>query len=425
VRPPASSAMIEGAMTPRLSSEPATLLRVAVRAAGALLLVTGLGTATVRAAPDPGPSIEARAGLGNVRQKLEAGEAVTIAFVGGSITALPGWRDGLMRDLRSKYAGATIEGLNAGLSATGSDVAVARLDEEVLVHQPDLVVLEFAVNDAGGSGRVTRAAVEGMVRKIWSADPRTDILFLYLFDPRFEADLAAGRLPPSMQAHEKVAAHHGIPSIDAASVVMQLHRDGVIRLEGDRVSKPGEPRAFAPDGVHPYRYGHRIYERAVSRGLEAIFSVSTPRDHGPELERPLMTDHWQAAHQVPLAEWMRDEHWRRSEAGEAASRAIELWEATAPGAAIEFGFKGSVLKIYELREADPGALEIRVDGEPLRPDSFRRLNPGPRLRVLHVRRRFDPDSVHRISIRAVPVEGAEEFRPVRLGDLLVLGEVVR
>lgn len=383
-----------------------------------LLAAAGFAVAAVK---EPPPRVEVRDGLGNVRAKLEAGEPVTVVYVGGSITELPGWRDRVTRHLWRRHGEEAIRSINAGLSATGSDVAVCRLDDEVLAREPDLVVIEFAVNDAGAGPATIRAAVEGMVRKIWARDPATDILFVYLFAPEFEDAIASGARPPSIKTHESVATHYGIPSIDASVVVEGLHREGRLTLAGPKNAGEGGPEVFAPDGIHPYSHGQGIYGRAVVAGLDAIWSDSENGGGPHRLESRLSPDPWESARKVPLAAWMRGDGWRPVTGADAAgfeSRAIEVFESPGEGATIEFGFRGTVLKVYEVRNiADPGQLEILVDGKPLEEDSFRPLNVGPRLRVLHVRHRFGGKKVQRVVLRAGP--------GIRLGDLLVRGEVVR
>lgn len=375
---------------------------------------------------EPAPRVAVRGGLGNFGAKLDGGEPVTVVFVGGSITALPGWRDALTRSWRSRQ-GDAVATVNAGLSATGSDVAVLRFDDDVLSHDPDLVIVEFAVNDARTAPRTIRRAVEGMIRKVWAADPGSDILFVYLFEPSFMETLSSGQRPQSMVVYEGIAEAHGIPSIDAATVVARLVERGDLAVRGPRKTKAGETPAFGPDGVHPYLRGHRIYARAVERGLASILEASEPRDHAGELTRPVVRDHWQAARKVPLEDWMRDESWRRLTADEApavASRNVGLWESTDDGATIEFGFRGEVLKIYEHRPGAPGGLSIDIDGTPLPEAAFRPLKAGPALRVIHVRYDFDRETVHRVRLRVTRAADGR-LRPVRIGDLLVVGEVVR
>lgn len=389
----------------------------------ALALLLVVAGSPVAGAEAPPPRVEVRGGLGNVRAKLERGQPVTVAFVGGSLTELPGWRDRFVAQLRRQWGEDAIVERNAGLSATGSDVAALRLDHEVLAHDPDLVVVEFAANDVRAEQLHVKRALEGIVRKIWSHDSRTDILFVYFYDPSFASSLREGQPPPVIAVHDRLARRHGIPSIDVTPVVAEMVQSKRMRLRGRRRPEKGKLPAFSRDGVHPHPFGHGLYANAVAAGWQEILSNSQPIDHGPELDRQPVKKHWQQGKLVALTEDMLGDGWRRISAPFADAHAIRLWESTEPGATLEFGFRGDALKIYEQRKGKPGRLELRIDGKSVRSSTFRPMNPGPPIRVLHVRHEFDPKRVHHVSLRA---EAAPDgtFTPVRLGDLLVLGDVL-
>jgi len=90
-----------------------------------------------------------RKGLPNFKAKLDAGKNVRIAYLGGSITAAPGWRV-LSRDwFQEKYPQAKVDEIHAAIGGTGSDLGVFRLQNDALQHKPDLLFIEFAVNDGG------------------------------------------------------------------------------------------------------------------------------------------------------------------------------------------------------------------------------------------------------------------------------------
>src|SRR5258708_6271371 len=97
------------------------------------------------------PAVEctARGGVPNFFSKLAAGKEVHIAYFGGSITAQEGWRPKTLAYFQKQYPGAKISQINAAIGGTGSDLGVFRLKQDVLDHQPDLVFVEFAVNDGG------------------------------------------------------------------------------------------------------------------------------------------------------------------------------------------------------------------------------------------------------------------------------------
>ena len=72
----------------------------------------------------------------------------------------------------SRFPASRVETINAGIPATGSDFGAQRVDRDVLVHRPDVVFIEFAVNDAGEE---CEADMERIDRKIRTGGtlPRT------------------------------------------------------------------------------------------------------------------------------------------------------------------------------------------------------------------------------------------------------------
>lgn len=60
--------------------------------------------------------------------------------------------------LRRRYPSVKFQEVNAGIGGTGSDLGAFRMDRHVIVHEPDLVFIEFAQNDMGrANGVCTRA----------------------------------------------------------------------------------------------------------------------------------------------------------------------------------------------------------------------------------------------------------------------------
>ena len=108
-----------------------------------------------------------RGGLPNVLAKLERGEAVRIAYLGSSITAQDGWRPKTLKWFQEQYPKAQVSEINAAIGGTGSDLGVFRLRQDVLAHQPDLLFVEFAVNDGGAPPEQIYRCMEGIVRQTW------------------------------------------------------------------------------------------------------------------------------------------------------------------------------------------------------------------------------------------------------------------
>jgi len=114
---------------------------------------------------------------------LRAGRGVTIVAFGDSITAGFAVRRGFpsfwKERLAQKYPDARIEMINSGSSGDTTQDGVARLDWAVLSYEPDLVTINFGINDCVlglGLDEFELNLVE-MVRRI-RAGPASEILLL-------------------------------------------------------------------------------------------------------------------------------------------------------------------------------------------------------------------------------------------------------
>src|SRR6266436_8084859 len=154
-----------------------------------------------------------RSGLPNVLSKLTAGAEVRIAYFGGSITAQDGWRPKTLNWFRQQFPKARVSEINAAIGGTGSDLGVFRLQHDVLEKKPDLLFVEFAVNDGGAPPSQIYRTMEGIVRQTWRNDPATDICFVYTLVADMAPTLQQGKFPRAASAMERVAGHYNIPSI--------------------------------------------------------------------------------------------------------------------------------------------------------------------------------------------------------------------
>jgi hypothetical protein len=84
-------------------------------------------------------------------QKLKAGNAATIIALGDSLTegwmVARGYLDFIDEMLRKKYPPARFTIMNRGIPGDTADGGLNRLREDVLDHDPDCVLVQFALND--------------------------------------------------------------------------------------------------------------------------------------------------------------------------------------------------------------------------------------------------------------------------------------
>ena len=359
-------------------------------------------------APVAAKDIQPRDGLGNVLAKLESGKDVRIAYFGGSITAASGWRVQTLKWFQETFPKATVSEINAAIGGTGSDLGVFRLGHDVLQHKPDLVFVEFAVNDGGASPERIWQAMEGIVRQIWAADPRTDICYVYTFRTGYENDLNKGFCPRAASAMEMLAEHYGIPSINVAMPVCALEREGKLIFKSAEPTPEGVLQ-FSKDGVHPLTEGHQLYTDLIARAVTEMKDTSKPLDHSPKLAAPFVDDNWQAAKMVPVTREMLSGDWQPLPDDDPLMKSFgkrmgPLWYSATPGSRITFKFRGSQAKLYDLLGPDGGQVIITVDGKTrdrpvARFDSYCTYH---RIATLTVAGGLDPNEIHTVVLEIHP-----------------------
>jgi lysophospholipase L1-like esterase len=361
------------------------------------------------------PAVEchARGGLPNVCAKLKAGAEVRIAYLGGSITAQDGWRPKTLNWFRKSFPAAKISEINAAIGGTGSDLGVFRLQHDVLEHRPDLLFVEFAVNDAGAPPEQIYRCMEGIVRQTWKHDAATDICFVYTLAGNMLETLQQGHFPRSASAMEKVAEHYGIPSIHLGVEVARLEKAGKLVFKADKPKTDAEKAAldgtilFSPDSVHPYTdSGHQLYLEAVVRSMEQIQQAGKPGSHA--LPAPFVADNWEAAKLIPLSRAQLSAGWRKvdpqtdARAKSFGNRLPGMWKASQPGESVSFKFRGTTARIYDLVGPDCGQVTIAVDDRPpvVKP-RFDAYCTYHRLATLSVAEGL-PEAVHTVTITIHP-----------------------
>jgi acetyl esterase len=86
----------------------------------------------------------------------------TVAFIGGSITQMKGYRVMVEQALRQRFPETEFQFINAGISSTCSTTGAFRLTRDVLSADPDLLFVEFAVNDDQDAAHAARECTRGM-----------------------------------------------------------------------------------------------------------------------------------------------------------------------------------------------------------------------------------------------------------------------
>lgn len=327
----------------------------------------------------PAQECRPRKGLPNFLAKVkQSGAEVTIAYLGGSITAQEGWRPKTLAHFQKTYPQAKINHIHAAIGGTGSDLGVFRLQQDVLNQKPDLMFVEFAVNDGGASPEQIFKCMEGIVRQTWKALPECDICFVYTVTEALVAPLKEGKFQRSASAMEKIADHYGIPTIHMGLEVAKLAKEGTLVWKAPLPKTDEEKKAmegkfiFAPDSVHPHpETGHELYLAAVVRSLNPIQEATkAPAAH--TLGEPFIATNYEQAKMLPISQAKLSTGFAKMDlvndpfGKRWANRMKDLHKASKPGDTITFKFKGTRCAIYDLVGPDCGQVIVTLDDQPAR-----------------------------------------------------------
>ena len=192
-----------------------------------------------RAVVNPGNT----ARLADAMKRAQAGEKITIGTIGGSITqgtaasttderyanrALQWWA--------KAFPKAQLDFVNAGIGATDSYIGVHRVDADLLSKKPDVVIVEFSVNDTDAA--LNLQTYDSLVRKILQAENHPAVILLFTTQED----------GTSLQdTHMQIGSAYNLPMISYKNAVLPEIEAGKFTWKD-----------ISPDNIHPNSVGHGI-----------------------------------------------------------------------------------------------------------------------------------------------------------------------
>ncbi len=305
-----------------------------------------------------------RSSLKNVWLKMEKGhQRVKVAFLGGSITNMRGWREMLQNYFRWRFPQTEFEFIQAGVPSMGSTSDAFRMDRDVVRFGPvDLLFVEAAVND-GVNSRTSLEQIrgmEGIVRHARYAGPETDIVFMYFADPWKTEDYRQGVVPDVIVNHDSVAKYYNISAINLAREVTERMDAGEFDWEHDFRN------------LHPSPFGQHVYVRSMIDFLEDEWLRSAKEK--PEITAYTLPEKMNSgcydrgclypAWQLPAPEgWKYVETWDPEiKAGTRSNYYhVPMLIGEVPGKIFKYKFTGNAVGIVDVAGPNEGIIEYRID----------------------------------------------------------------
>lgn len=194
--------------------------------------------------------------LKNLMKRAANGESLVIGFLGGSIT-----QGSLSSTPKTCYAylvyewwkksfpNAAFSFVNGGIGGTTSHYGGARAWKDVLCYRPDIVTVDFSVND--DANEFFEKTYEGTLRRLLAApsSPAVVVLNNVFYDTGKNAQ----------NYHNRIADHYGIPHVSIKDTVYPDVESGkIVRAD------------ITPDNLHPNDKGHRLVADEICKLLDSI-----------------------------------------------------------------------------------------------------------------------------------------------------------
>ena len=197
-----------------------------------------------------------RSRLAIAMQNAQNAGKLTVGVIGGSITqgSLASNQANCYAELfhsywTEKFPDCEVNFVNAGIGGTNSYLGVHRVDEQLLSAEPDVVIVEFSVNDTDKV--MNKYSYDSLVRKILNAEGAPAVILL------FTASTDGNNL---QEVHKEIGLAYDLPMISYREAFYPEIEAGNI-----------ESKDISPDGLHPNDDGHRLIGQLLTRYLDSVY----------------------------------------------------------------------------------------------------------------------------------------------------------
>ncbi len=297
--------------------------------------------------------------------RAENHEPLSVVFFGGSLTwganasnpQTTSYRGLMMRYLREKYPRTSMAFHDAAIGGTGSQLAMFRLERDVLPHKPDLVFLDFTVNDGAEETDVqSLASYERIVRELLvSKSAVMPVLMVF----KWHAEKPDAPRPPRHEAHLKLSAAYGLPSANVLDYVRAKAKAG---------TSPEDIWNLG-DGGHPGDEGYRLFFEAVRNRFE---QASMDKNPGIFPDQTVFENIYpkRTRHVLNTAlpqGWTRQKTYRTALwfDGQASRWMGDVATAKNFSAPLEIEFEGSMVGFFGERNGLTPPIKVWIDGNPI------------------------------------------------------------
>ncbi|MBK8806865.1 MAG: T9SS type A sorting domain-containing protein [Bacteroidales bacterium] len=252
------------------------------------------------------------------------------------------WANRMVDWWEEKYPETKFNLINSGIVGTNSSFGVHRLTRDVLIHEPDLVIVEFSINDTPGDE--AQIAMEGITRQLLSYNTSPAIMFLLL--KQSNGTTAA-------TSHRVVGQHYKLPMIDYANEINEIiSSDGIASINN-----------LYSDGIHPNDLGMEYISKMFHKELNLIYNnrpnLIKPIEINSNISSPITANRYNKTRLINTENIIPSENigWKKSIANS--------WTGDTSGATITFDIQGTSISLIYTKFNDKlrGRVDVWIDNQ--------------------------------------------------------------
>ena len=290
---------------------------------------------------------------GFAKQGIAVDNELTIAFMGGSVTngmgsskGTKGYRGRLLKNLSTAY-NATFMETDESLGGNGSQYGVYITEQYVASKKPDIVFIEYAVNNAFDGVKDADKLwnhYETMIHMIRKANPYADIVLLYV-------------------SNRGNASKDVIPIVEQVADKYQLMSVNLYEAINYQIqAKGGKWEDYYSDDVHGADNGYDVMADALTGAIQYAFTTDAYKTYA-KMSTPTPKTAIQSEAKMVLTSSLE-----KVPAGWSYNKKFSYTTkykgciTTTTGDSVTVKFKGTHFGLLLEFAEDAGTLEYRIDG---------------------------------------------------------------
>lgn len=288
-----------------------------------------------------------------VIEKARAGEEVTVGFIGGSITE--GYNAGTTEiyakrtyDYFAKTYGTgnNVKYVNAGLSGTPSILGMIRSDKDLFDYHPDIVFIEFAVNDS--TSQLHKTGFENLIMKALTQPNEPAVVLLFsVIESGYTCQDTMGL----------VAFQYNLPRISVKNAIWPYIESGDYKWKD-----------WSNDGSHPNAAGSELYSKFIINYFEQLDKADADTSYNvpDSFSQKLNIQNLKQVDNTTNSDLIEIVDLGSFKAGSTNGHFGDGWSRNTDGnAPLKFTFNGDALYLVfmDTNSDSFGTAEVYIDGE--------------------------------------------------------------